>query len=180
MINFNFIGQLEGNKLNGYVPEPDGGPIESGVTVGGGFDLGQRNSDELPPLLVDKLAMYCGVTGHDAISLLKDNPLTVTESECEIINAYAHESAVKALKRDWSKATPQLFESLLPEAQTVIASVAFQYGSLPKRCPMFWDQAITNNWASMCKNLYSFGDSYTTRRRKERDKLISGLEGVKL
>ena len=51
--------------------------------------------------------------------------------------------------------------------QTVIASVAFQYGYLAKRCPNFWRYAITQNTQAMIRELVDFGDRYTTRRWRE-------------
>jgi type VI secretion system secreted protein VgrG len=40
MIDFSFIGQLEGNKTEGYVPDPENS--NSGVTIASGFDIGQH------------------------------------------------------------------------------------------------------------------------------------------
>lgn len=172
MINFNFIQrQFEGVELVGYVPPLDGGVIESGVTVGAGFDIGQRSIEEIDDAfsyeLADKLAPYCGVTGNNAITLLSEKPLVITESECEIINEYAHKQAENRLLAIWQRDCDYAFHSLPDGIQTIIASVAFQYGDLSKACPNFWRQAIEQDWEMMAKNLWDFGDAYPTRRRQE-------------
>lgn len=61
------------------------------------------------------------------------------------------------------------FDQLPPQFQTVIASVAFQYGVLPVRTPTFWSYAVTGNWTAMIAELRNFGDAFPTRRTKEAD-----------
>lgn len=180
MINYDFIGrQFEGVKLVGYVPPLDGGKIESGVSIADGFDIGQRSTDEIADAfdlaLSLKLAPYCEVTGEEAVKLLSRMPLTITEKECSTISEYSHKQATEALLHDWYKYSKVSFATLTNEAQTVIASVAFQYGDLPSRCPNFWKQAITQDWEGMLKNLWNFGDAYETRRRQEYILLLWGM-----
>lgn len=175
MINSDFIGRLEGYETVGYVPKPDGGAIESGVTIASGFDIGQRSSQSLPPSLRAKLAIYCGYTGHAAINFLNSFPLSLTDEECRVVNEYAHKEAMDRLLRSWpASAVP--FSCLADECQTVVASVAFQYGSLAKRCPNFWRQVTTGDWHGSLKNLRNFGDAFSTRRNKEADLLESRLD----
>ena len=168
MINFNIISFFEGSRLNGYVPE---GGDKSGVTVASGFDIGQRSADEIDDAftvqLADKLAPYCMLKGKSAIEELERMPLSVTQPEAEIINNYAHNQCLENLLDDWSNYTNLEFNALSDECQTVIASVAFQYGDLPTRCPMFWRQAVTQDWQAMLRNLWDFGDNFETRRRQE-------------
>jgi hypothetical protein len=173
MINSILIGrQFEGIKLVGYVPKPDGGKIESGVTISSGFDIGQRTESQIDDAfdfaLADKLSYYCNVTGNDAIRLLKHKPLVVTQHECDLISDYAHIDATRLLLEDWARSDSRVpFCSLPSGIQTVIASVAFQYGDLPTRCPMFWAQVTSQNWESMLRNLWNFGDAFENRRRQE-------------
>jgi hypothetical protein len=61
------------------------------------------------------------------------------------------------------------------ECQTVVASVAFQYGDLSLRTPNFWQQVTTENWQAALANLQDFGDKYPTRRNKEADLLAQWL-----
>lgn len=64
-----------------------------------------------------------------------------------------------------SRAVP--FEKLPDECQTVVASVAHQYGNLSTRTPHFWHQCTTGDWHDAYNNLMHFGDHYTDRRHKE-------------
>lgn len=60
------------------------------------------------------------------------------------------------------------FTDLPAAAQTVIASVAFQYGTnLDARAPKFWKAATTQDWKECIKILNNYGDAYPTRRKKE-------------
>jgi hypothetical protein len=68
------------------------------------------------------------------------------------------------------------FEDLPDGVQTVIASVAFQYGSLQKRTPNFWRQITSGDWQGAYRNLQNFGDDYGTRRKKEAVLLKQSLE----
>jgi hypothetical protein len=60
------------------------------------------------------------------------------------------------------------FFDLPAEAQTVIASVSFQYGvNLNTAAPKFWKMAFSQNWKEAVKILEKFGDAYPTRRKKK-------------
>lgn len=180
MITNSFIADLEGSSLIGYVPKPDGGAIESGVTVACGFDIGQRSHIQIMRAfgveLGSKLAPYAAITGYDAIDRLALVPLTITEQECEIINAFAHKSATGKLIKEWEAVAVIPFALLSDECQTVVASVAYQYGSLAIRCPKFWRQTTTGDWHGALTNLRNFGDRFGTRRNKEADLLESRLK----
>lgn len=175
MIDFGFIAKLEGFSLEGYVPEPDGGAIESGVTIASGFDLGQRSDKDLealPFLLHIKLQPYAGITGKDAQQLIEKAPLSLSYDECVLINQHVHRQSVEFLLADWRRSkTPTPFTALADECQTVIASVAFQYGHLPSRTPNFWRQVTIGKWWEALANLRDFGDRFPTRRNKEADLL---------
>ena len=178
-IDFNFISVLEGSSKVGYVPKPDGGKIESGVTIASGFDIGQYSikqiMDAFYPSLANKLVCYAGITGYTAMDALQKKPLYITDDECKCINEFSHNNAVSYLLDDWKKATDIEFCDLPEQMQTVIASVAFQYGDLPTRCPNFWKQAVREDWNGMYKNLMNFGDDFETRHHKEASKLLEGM-----
>jgi len=165
MIDFNFIQDLEGYELVGYVPTSG----NSGVTIASGFDIGQRSIDELEKAfdedLVSKLEPYVGLKRADAEIELDRTPLIITNSEALVINEYAHNQVRERLLDDWCGSMQ--FDSLSDECQTVVASVAFQYGSLATKCPNFWRQVTNGDWFEAYKNLCDFGDAYGTRRRKE-------------
>ena len=134
-----------GWSLDGYVPAPDGGHTESGVTVAGGFDIGQRSVDQIDDAfdteLADKLAPYA-----DALLLA-----------------------------DWERATKLPFSSLIDEQRMVMTSLAYQYGDLPSQCPMAWKQATTGDWEALLRNLWNFGDAFKSRRRQEYAILLWGM-----
>lgn len=169
-VNFGFISGLEGGRITrGYVPDPE--HSRSGVTVATGFDLGQRSSAELhrlfPVSLAHKLSQYAGQKGMDAVAVLARTPLQLTEDEAEHIDLCIKSEAIAKLQRRYNAAAPREFADLPEQAQTVIASVAFQYGDLARRCPKFWQTAINADWQAMVHELEHFGDRYPGRRSKE-------------
>lgn len=74
-IEWGFITAEEGDWSVGYVPNvknPQSGKINSGTTIGTGFDLGQQTKASLralnlSPQLTDKLLPYVGLRGPDAV-----------------------------------------------------------------------------------------------------------------
>jgi hypothetical protein len=68
------------------------------------------------------------------------------------------------------------FCQLLPEIQTVIASVAFQYGDLAVETPNFWAQVTEQRWQDAIENLEDFEDDYEARRDREAYRMFSGLD----
>jgi len=176
-IDFNFICELEGFELNGYVPDPDNS--NSGVTIASGFDLSQRSKDELVSMLGAslglKLAEYSGKTKFQAVNYLKRFPLSITKEEAEQINKASHQQSIDRLASAWNECAYCEFSSLPANKATVVSSVAFQYGSLARRTPHFWRQVTSGDWNGALKNLRDFGDKYSTRRNKEADLLEGAL-----
>lgn len=180
MIDYDFISELEGFEIVGYVP--DYKHSNSGVTIACGFDIGQRSIKELHymfecyPDILDQLIPYTGLKGEKAVIYLKEHPLRITTEEAKIINKAVHLRSAEILWKRWVQATNEAFNTLPPEVQTVIASVAFQYGNLEKRCPNFWHQVTKHYWNDALQNLRNFGDRYSTRRNKEADLLESYID----
>ncbi|MBW8353265.1 MULTISPECIES: pesticin C-terminus-like muramidase [Pseudomonas] len=178
-IDFSFIAALEGGAMTrGYVP--DAANSKSGVTVGTGFDLGQRGVKDLQALnlpadLVRRLTPYLGLTGLKAKAFLDGQPLSIGSDEAELIDEAFKAPFVDRLAANYAKASGVDFAQLPAPMQTVIASVAFQYGDLASRTPKFWAQVVARDWSSALANLRNFGDSYGTRRRKEADLLSSQI-----
>lgn len=176
-INFGFISELEGGATCiGYVPDAENS--KSGVTVATGFDIGQRSSEDLYKLLPNeiaaKLAIFCNLKGLAAQEALAKEPLEITKHEAQVIDVCSKRHFAKLLQHSYNQLSKVPFEQLPEQAQTVIASVAFQYGSLAKRCPTFWGFAIEQNWLAMVNELRNFGDRYSSRRHKEADYFING------
>ncbi|ENI4129037.1 peptidoglycan-binding protein, partial [Vibrio fluvialis] len=171
MINFEFIKELEGVKKDGYVPDVKNS--SSGVTIASGFDLGARSKSDLlalglPQKLVDKLTPYLGYKKDEAVEFLAKNPLSVNEQELELLISKVKESETRRIVDLYNRTSKTTkFECLPWQAQTVIASVSYQYGYLPSETENFWKQAIEQDWSAMFNNLMKFGDKYPTRREKE-------------
>jgi len=175
-VDFEFIKQKEGFKTSMYVPKNKSGQAlgKSGATIASGFDLGQRNENDLtglPPSLINKLKPYLGKKKKAAVKFVKDNPLSITESEANIINAFAKEQEMNRLKKAWNSSSDVKWEDLSVPQATAVASVHFQYGNLPAKTPKFWRYTTTGDWAAARDELDNFGDDYSTRRKSEADYL---------
>jgi hypothetical protein len=181
-ILWSFIEELEGaSVLQGYVPTKDGEPLEkSGVTVASGVDVGQMSALDLRtlglrPEIVQKLLPYLGLRRHAAMAQLASLPLTLTGDEADELDMAVRKRFVRGLALRYDAAISErkvprwpMFEELPAEAQTCIASVAFQYGQdLARRCPKFWAAACRQDWKAVVAELKAFNDSYPTRRKKE-------------
>lgn len=181
MIDWKFIADLEGGlQLNGYVPAAS--TSNSGVTIATGVDLGARTLKEIGkwPVTDDlkiKLAPYVGRKGQDALNLLRELPLEVTEDEATQIETAVCGPIFDQLREAYDKKVgPDAFHHLPDEAQTVLASLAYQYGpNLAKRAPKFWGLACKADWPACVNELVNFGDRYPTRRRKEAKLLRQAL-----
>ena len=173
--DFSFIQNLEGTENQGYVPKDQDGKVlgKSGVTIASGFDLGQRKNADLKGLpgdLIKKLQPYLGLKGQDALKLnAKD--LNLSDDEVAIVNKFAKNDSLEKLSSSFMKETGESYYSIPKEAQTVVASVAFQYGDLKTRTPKFWKAVTNGKWNDAIKELENFGDKYDKRRNKEADLL---------
>ena len=174
-IDWDFISEREGGgRTEGYVPDPEGS--QSGVTIATGFDLGARNRGDLERLglsedLIEKLEPYLGRKKSGAVDFIENNPLTITYEQVRTIDRLVKASAMEKLERLYNNTSDIDFRALPPEAQTVIASVAFQYGNLETRTPNFWRQVTQQDWLAAYRNLRNFGDDYRSRRNLEADYL---------
>lgn len=179
-ILWNFLEAVEGFETKGYVPKEeneDRNAVMSGVTIASGFDLGQHDVNyllkiELSPRLIEKLMPYMGLQGKEAKEMLEDVPLVLTEEEAREINKKVkHEKALKLVRR-FNADSKLDFCNLDEKVQTVIMSVAFQYGNLRTRTPRFWKRVINGRWIDAKYELQNFGDSFPTRRNKEAKLLL--------
>jgi hypothetical protein len=174
-VDWDFILDLEGNEISGYVPRNADNRIDatSGVTIAGGFDLGQHDEDDLqslglPQPWIDSFRPYLGIKGQAAEDFLKKNPLKITDEQKDFINPLLWKKTYEDVSRRYNIPATVPFEALPREAQTVIMSVAHQYGSnLALRTPEFWTQVTRGRWQDAHDNLMDFKDSYGDRRRRE-------------
>ena len=180
-IDWEFISELEGGQhLKGYVPEPE--TSQSGVTIATGVDLGQHSiSDidalDMPIALKSKLKPYVGKIKQEAVQFLISNPLEITEAEADALDKAIKQKALDALIARYDAATTgKKFKQLASGIQTVIASVAFQYGNLAVKTPNFWKMVTEQRWQDAIAELRDFGDDYPTRRKKEAKLLEQAIE----
>lgn len=178
-VDWNFIRSLEGFETRGYVP--DAGASASGVTIGTGFDLGARQESDLEGMdddLIEILTPFLGFKGAEAEFIAQN--LNLTEEQANRVDKFAKDKELDKLRGKWNTATQGSFDDLTPEQQTVVASVAFQYGDLESKTPNFWRQVTGGQWDEALANLRNFGDRYSTRRNKEADFLEAPLVKKKL
>ena len=96
--------------------------------------------------------------------------MTVTGTQAQEINKAVKKQHIDRVKQKYNMAVgaKKKFDDIPAEAQTVIASVSFQYGDgLAIRAPKFWKAVTSQDWKESIKLLNSFGDAYPTRRKKE-------------
>jgi hypothetical protein len=174
-IDWTFIETLEGFETIGYVPTDGAGNVlgKSGTTIAAGVDLGQWSEADLrkhrvPDAILDQIRPYFGVKGHEAVELLQHRPLSMSYEDARMLDGCIRGDILDDLVRRYDAASDRAFRYLEQQAQTVIASVGFQYGAnLAKACPRFWRQVVARDWKAAHANLMNFGDAYRTRRRKE-------------
>jgi hypothetical protein len=176
-IDWDFLAACEGGRrLQGYVPVSSRNGC--GVTIATGVDLGRRSLRDLAKLALDeklteKLKPYVLARGDEARSLLRAKPLVVTASEADALDRAVRASILKRLAASYRNAArtrgEQFTLSELPrEVQTVIASVAFQYGpDLWRVAPNFWKWVTARDWGKAAAELDSFGDRFARRRGLE-------------
>lgn len=172
-IDYSFLSNLEGgSKSIGYVPAAE--VSKSGVTIATGFDLGQRNEADLKTLKLDttliaKLKPYLGLKAIAAQNIIINNPLTISAMQAKTIDKAVKLAHIAKLKLKYDAASSaKKFVDIPAGAQTVIASVSFQYGvGLNVRAPKFWKAVTKQDWKEGIKILKDFGDAYPTRRKKE-------------
>lgn len=178
MIKNKFIHELEGCSLTGYVPAPKNS--NSGVTIATGYDIGQRYTTEIINAfneeLARKLTPYAGLTKQEAVGFLEKNPLQITEEEANEITAWSDENVKRLVIKRWNASNADiLFEDLSDERQTVLASVAYQYGNLASKTPKFYGHATCGDWPAAIAELRNFGDATPTRHNREADILEDGF-----
>ena len=199
-IDYGLIGKLEGNVLEANVPDPEGS--KSGVTVGTGVDLGEKNRKYFAGFenqeLLDKFDQYYGLQGMEAYNYEQQNPLTITQEESDALNAFIKGKTTQTLRSNFEKTFGIDLADLPPELQTVVGSIGYQYGPSfmiddPKtkeydpETPAFVGllDLVSKNpgnvarYEEIVEELRDFGDRYGTRRKKEADYLQTYIDRIK-
>ena len=160
---------------------PDPTTSHSGVTIATGVDLGQFQESHLDPLLGAlraKLDPYIGLKQQDAVTALAKAPLTVTQAEADALDDIFHNVVMGPVEARYYMSTAKQFSSLPDAVQTVVASVAYQYGPLWVHTPKFWATVVHSSWYGMASVLDNFGDDYKTRREAEAAYLRKWLDTI--
>ncbi len=185
-IDQNFTGAQEGgNHSTAYtIPGPVGD--NSGVTIGLGVDLGQRNIGDLNrlglhPNLINRLAPYLGLRGDAARSFLVQNPLTLGPVLLRQLNTNIHLELYNGLYQGYDNRSNFDFFRLPASAQTVLASVAIQYGfNLHEAAPVFFSAMTEGRCQDAVNELENFGDTTTERRLAEAALLQAAIDSGEL
>lgn len=146
------VSEFEGGQqLEAYPPPARG----SGVTVATGIDLGQRSLSELKSLglsepLIKKITPYLGKKDADARTLVKKKPLILTQEEADELDNIIAGSIGAEVNKKFMEATGQDIALLPSAAQTVIASLAHNFGpNLDKKIPTIWKAIVLGDWATV-------------------------------
>ncbi|WP_306417503.1 pesticin C-terminus-like muramidase [Pectobacterium jejuense] len=185
-INIDFLLESEGFKTNGYVPRNEKGEVykNSGVTIGGGVDLGQRDKDELlrdgvPQYLVDILSPYTVIKEHVAVEKLRQSPLSLTADQADFLTSIYTQKALRKVEKAFDAESVGLkFNELPANTRTAIADLAFQYNNLKTETPKSWGYITRNEWDLFFKELNDFGDGHKTRRKREAELVYLDIEAL--
>lgn len=185
-IDWGFISQREGLETQDMaVPRDTDGVTalgHSGPTIASGFDVGNHSASDIQNMglsadLTAKLTPYTSMQKQPAIDYVASHPLHLGIDEVRSIDAASHAKALAGIVTLYDNAIGHqgAFFSLAEEAQTVIASVAFQYGNLAEKTPTFWAEVIANKWTDAVATLRNFNDATPSRRNIEANWLNAGL-----
>ena len=176
-VDFDFIKEQEGFKTTAYVPRDEDGKTaleNSGVTIASGFDLGMRTEESLkglPKPIIKKLKPYLGLRRQDAIDYIETpgNELTISENEANIINAFAKKTQLDNVVKAWNATSDVKWKDLSEAKATVVASIAFQFGSdLEAATPKFWRYTTTGDWAAAIAELRDFYEKDEVGKKRQR------------
>jgi hypothetical protein len=176
-VDWNLISVFEGGAAReGYVPWPTAeANNDSGVTIATGFDLGQYNEDGLrnmglSPVLTEKLRPYLGRRRQDAKNFLSQHPLFISSEEVFEIDKASKSKVLRDLEIRYNSESSIPFKSLPEQAQTTIASMAFQFGTYGVTLGTFWPLIVKQRWRDAVQVLRG-ETAYVNRRNQEADRL---------
>lgn len=176
-VNWAFIQEQEGFLCTGYVPKNS---EASGVTVGAGFDLGQRGISNLQqigltPALQAKLQPYLGIKGFKARNFLLAHPLTLNADEIKDMQEKVNNFYYLQCESEYNANSDYTFCMLPGQIQTAIVSIFYQYGTLKNKAPKFFEYVTKGMWKMAVAELNNFGDAFSTRRKAEAAMMQSGI-----
>jgi hypothetical protein len=159
------------------------------VTVGTGVDLGQMDVKEYTarlqkagasPELIDKLKPYIGLKRGEACAYLRDNPLTITKEEADLLDREMKNHHLSGTIREFDAAAKKAgsattFTSLSAEQQTVVFSRKYRLGSLTVASNTdLVSSALAGNTESLLDALYANQARDPTRTMNEMNLIQPG------
>ena len=189
-IDYSFIGTQEGFHTTALVPKDTDKRRVAGITIGGGVDVGQMNSEDLaklklPQTLHDKLVPYIGLTGSKAKAFLEKRPLTISEEEAAQLTDARKKAGVTRLDSKLAAAGIDLWK--LPSGvATAVASLGYNMGeNIPSHSPKLTKALIkgqkTGDFSDVEKELRTGYPNPTLkpRRLREADYLANAIAQAK-
>ena len=197
MIDYEYIGKVlerfESRQLVAYIPcsrrnftgtndRASCGEVlgVSGVTVATGLDLGQQSRKSLdrmgiPDDIMVKLMPYVGLRREEAVSALRDCPLTLTDREVTAIDRCVHAEYIRRAVDIYDKAQADTecsdlrFIDIPRQAQAVIVSLYYQLGAW-NGTPGYrttWKYLVACDWCAAARELMTGFRRYPQRRKAE-------------
>ncbi|KAI6648018.1 Collagen alpha-6(VI) chain-like [Oopsacas minuta] len=173
-----FVTCHEGLTKCGYVPiNSDDGEVlgTSGVTIGGGVDLGSKNGEYFTDIsveatVINQLEPYFGLTQNDAACAIIENPLALTLDEAKDLTTKVKDLIVESVQTTYNaergSGLPE-FASLPRGIRTAISDVWFQFGTPEAypEYPKFWNLVIKNDWEGAINELENFYNNPEIQQR---------------
>lgn len=178
-----FLSKVEGGQqLKAYPPPAKG----SGVTVATGVDLGQHSKEDLERMgvsskTIQKVHKYLGKKDATARLALKEKPLELKKEEAEELDNAVKNDIFQTVDVKFKNATGQSLEKLPPEAQTVVKSLAYNFGkNFDKKIPTIWKAIVKKDWTSLQSLLQTtkWKQPELKSRRIQEAKLLDSLTRI--
>lgn len=169
-----FLQDVEGNRTKAYL-DTKGNP-----TIGTGVNLAAQSIDGLremnvPEEILQKIAPAIGAKGSRAASILKYNPIELTDEEAMELSKAVKKANYDVLDELVKQDTGASLEDLPIEGKTVLLSMGYNFGSnLKKNKPQLWNAAMAGKWdvvQNILKTMNPGGEGLKARRLKEAELL---------
>lgn len=101
----------------------------------------------IPDALKRKLFPYLGLRGERAADALRARPLILSQDEATVLDVAVQRQTLYQLEGRFNRDSKVQFDSLPSEAQTVLMSLAWNFGAdLDEHIPTGWALAIASRW----------------------------------
>lgn len=166
------LERYEGNLPYGYVPSEN-----SGVTVGRGFDVGQRDAAEIQRMAgpyAEMLLPYAGLKGQAARQALAYQPLVLPPEALEYINGNANRQAIGRAR----EGVKEVWDKLSGREKSVLRNIAYHQGGIP---PDVRSSFLGNEPIKRSQAIRSYGDAnpdFKHRYSMEADSLVDHYAGM--